>query len=434
MEYVRRCNVCGHIWCFTDNDMEKNKKNVQISLISSIGSLANVIGGTRYDAYEQSKIANKILDKIADYSKCPNCNSTNTKMISKEEYDKIQKIEEKRRNGFTANATLESLKKRIELFIEEKDWDSASLYLEQITDMSPDNAMVYMLGLFVEYHATNDVDLINICSKNKIILDNNKNFRYVKKFGDQNLINRINEINKKIKEQIEKDNVKAFEDKYINTINIAKNSYDLSELMNTLEILESFEDYKEAREECGKLSEKIEKLKKEELEKEEKKRKQKIEKIKKYSKKIIIAIIILIVIVIVIVIVSKLIISLINKNNLYNKAMSYYENKNYEEAIEVLESIPKYKDSDEKIEECKEIIKELEEKNNKEEYEKATNMLDNGETFEAYKIFLKLGDYSNSKTMAEESLIQCWINDIRIDPSEVNDYKSLNKAVKETLR
>ncbi|MCL0269449.1 hypothetical protein M2T75_39640, partial [Klebsiella pneumoniae] len=71
MEYRKKCNVCGKIWCYTDEDIKQNTKNAGLAALSSIGAVANVFVGTRYDAYEQTKMSDRAISKIRDFSKCP---------------------------------------------------------------------------------------------------------------------------------------------------------------------------------------------------------------------------------------------------------------------------------------------------------------------------------------------------------------------------
>lgn len=84
-EIRMKCNVCGHIFCYTQRDLEINKNNASMASLSNIASLASAIGGTRYDMYEQDKIADKYTSQIVDYSRCPSCNSTNLVQLSDDE-------------------------------------------------------------------------------------------------------------------------------------------------------------------------------------------------------------------------------------------------------------------------------------------------------------------------------------------------------------
>lgn len=83
-EIRKKCNVCGNIFCYNVNDILVNNANIKSAAISSLGTMASAVVGTRYDAYEQNKMANTSLNKIIDFNKCPNCGSTNLSDISNE--------------------------------------------------------------------------------------------------------------------------------------------------------------------------------------------------------------------------------------------------------------------------------------------------------------------------------------------------------------
>ena len=72
-----RCNICGHVFCYTYSDIKANNRQAGLAVLSAVGTMASAVGGTRYDMYEQSKNANRQSDKIKDFSRCPHCNSTN---------------------------------------------------------------------------------------------------------------------------------------------------------------------------------------------------------------------------------------------------------------------------------------------------------------------------------------------------------------------
>lgn len=80
-EIRMRCNVCGKIFCYTDADMKANESHLKWATAHAVGSLF----GTRLDMYGQSNQMQAELDKVVDYSRCPNCKSTNLTDISNEE-------------------------------------------------------------------------------------------------------------------------------------------------------------------------------------------------------------------------------------------------------------------------------------------------------------------------------------------------------------
>ena len=88
-EFRMRCNVCGKIYYFNKADLQRNIQNAKSAKWSAVASAANAVGGTAYHAYEQGKMANSALDRIVDYSRCPNCNSTNITELTDEEFKKL---------------------------------------------------------------------------------------------------------------------------------------------------------------------------------------------------------------------------------------------------------------------------------------------------------------------------------------------------------
>ncbi len=76
-EYVCTCNVCGNTWCFTDSDIKQNKRLSRSSMLGGVMTAAMAYKGRYVASGIWADQTNKAADKITDYSKCPNCNSTN---------------------------------------------------------------------------------------------------------------------------------------------------------------------------------------------------------------------------------------------------------------------------------------------------------------------------------------------------------------------
>ena len=89
-EFRMRCNVCGKVTCFTMQDLRTNQKLLKQAALSSGISVFSAIFGTRYDAYEQGKIANQVAGRVTNFTKCPSCNSTDIKILTDEEWETIK--------------------------------------------------------------------------------------------------------------------------------------------------------------------------------------------------------------------------------------------------------------------------------------------------------------------------------------------------------
>ena len=86
-EFRVRCNVCGKIYCYTNKDLENNLKNASMVRLSAVSAMTNAVSGTAYNANEANKDARAYKDKIIDYNKCPNCNSTDVTKLTDEEWE-----------------------------------------------------------------------------------------------------------------------------------------------------------------------------------------------------------------------------------------------------------------------------------------------------------------------------------------------------------
>ncbi len=232
MEYRRRCNVCRKIFCYSDKDIEDNAKNTALSAISAIGTIASVFGGTRLDTYALGNRSERYGDKVIDLYKCPFCNSTNTSIITMDEWisEQNKQVSDNQNNGIiqkkidiNSNATEESLLKRTKMFLEEEDWESASAYCEQILDINPECSMAYVYKLMIEFRVS-EQDKLALLPETFM---NDKNYQKAIKFSDDYLRSELEGYNSKI---IDRNNEKKFVDS-INAFKIAKTEHDFNELI-----------------------------------------------------------------------------------------------------------------------------------------------------------------------------------------------------------
>ena len=80
-ELYYRCNICGHIFCYTYKDIHEKNKTEALNALSAIGMMSGAVSGQWGGA-----IANQNnIKEVTDYSKCPKCNSRSIQRISKTE-------------------------------------------------------------------------------------------------------------------------------------------------------------------------------------------------------------------------------------------------------------------------------------------------------------------------------------------------------------
>lgn len=164
MEYRRKCNVCGKIYCYTDSDLSNNDVNAIVSNFSALGAVASLFGGTRLDTYALNAQADRYNSKIIDFNKCPDCGSLDTVLLTDEEWHTIQKqatYTPAKGIDINSNATPEALLKRATLFLEDSEWGMANAYCDQVLDVDPENAMAYIGKLMAELHVHNISELLS---------------------------------------------------------------------------------------------------------------------------------------------------------------------------------------------------------------------------------------------------------------------------------
>ena len=197
-------------------------------------------------------------------------------------------------------------------------------------------------------------------------------------------------------EKLYNDGLSRREKQYQELLQIAKTSSSVEELTETakkFDALGGYQDSKNLAEHCRKRA--AEEQEKINSAAEAKRIADKKAAAARKKKNMIIGIIAT-VIVVVVVIVGVIATNSMKQSQKYESAISMMEEKDYEEAIAVFESLGEYKDSIQQIESCK--IGILDEK-----YNNALTDLDNGSFLSAKTAFEELGDYKDSA----EQVVAC---------------------------
>ena len=90
-ERIKKCNICGHVFCYSDADIAQNFSNELSAGFSQISQMGNALGGTSIGAAVNEANANSYKSKIIDFDVCPNCHSRDLVRITKEEYEAAMK-------------------------------------------------------------------------------------------------------------------------------------------------------------------------------------------------------------------------------------------------------------------------------------------------------------------------------------------------------
>lgn len=112
VETRMHCKVCGHIYCYNANDIEKNRQRIKDARWSSLAGLASAYSGNYTASAVNTQSASNAINSIIDYSICPKCNSRDVVEISEEE---LKNLHLKTDTNETVISNVDELKKFKEL-------------------------------------------------------------------------------------------------------------------------------------------------------------------------------------------------------------------------------------------------------------------------------------------------------------------------------
>lgn len=84
-EYYMRCNVCGNIFCYSDQDILRNIDLKQKANRARNAAITQALGGSTLMSTQKTNQADSYENQIFDYTKCPKCNSIQLSQISSNE-------------------------------------------------------------------------------------------------------------------------------------------------------------------------------------------------------------------------------------------------------------------------------------------------------------------------------------------------------------
>lgn len=243
MEYRRKCTVCGNVYCYTDSDIKNSNLNSINSTVSAIGAVASIMGGGNLlNAQVFNAQSERYGDKVVDFTECPHCHSRNTVELSEEEWEKAQKqieLSSNKQIQINQNATTDTLKRRVQLFLEDSDWTSANTYCEAILDVDPENADAYLGKLLAELQIQKK-ELLPNCAKP---FDDSGNYQKCIRFADTSLANEIKGYLQQVKEQSEHSRM---DDIYQQGVSAMSSAKDISGYKAAIQQFKQIPDYNDA--------------------------------------------------------------------------------------------------------------------------------------------------------------------------------------------
>lgn len=220
-----------------------------------------------------------------------------------------------------SNGNTETLLKRVFMFLEDGDWNSANEYCEKVLDIEPENARAY-LGKLMANMLTRKFELLKDC---RYSFDDDINYEKIMRFGDEELKTTLAEYIAYINERNENERLEKL---YASAKEEMEKADAEEAYKSAAEIFESVSEYKDSSALAKAYYEKIEELRR---------------KAEEARKDAIIA---------------------DGKANMTLEAIA-----NYEEAIELFKSVSDWKDADENIVACQKKIDELKAKEEAERLE-----------------------------------------------------------------
>ena len=150
MEYTKKCNVCGKVFCYTDEDIRENASNSLMAGLNALGGLASLGGGTIFHTQHFTQQGDRYSDKVVNFDQCPYCHSRDVTFCTKEEAAALERKASAPAVTINSGASTEALLKRAFMFLEDGDWFSAEAYSEACLDKDPELAEAYLVKLMAE--------------------------------------------------------------------------------------------------------------------------------------------------------------------------------------------------------------------------------------------------------------------------------------------
>lgn len=140
----------------------------------------------------------------------------------------------------SGNANIEPLLKRVFMFLDDGDWDSANEYCEKVLDIDPENAEAYLGKLLAEMHIRKQADLKNCLEP----FESRNNYQKIMRFGNEKLKTELQNDIEYIKERNENARLQGI---YTDAKNAMSKATTESEYKEAAYLFESISEYKNSK-------------------------------------------------------------------------------------------------------------------------------------------------------------------------------------------
>lgn len=125
VEHRMRCAFCGEIFCYSDDDLRKNRMYMKQAQAANQAAFTEALFGTRIMAQMNWDAGESYESKIVDYSRCPKCNSTNIVEITEQEHEAKANETNDGTQTFSATDELKKFKELLDIgIITQEEFDA----------------------------------------------------------------------------------------------------------------------------------------------------------------------------------------------------------------------------------------------------------------------------------------------------------------------
>ncbi len=144
------------------------------------------------------------------------------------------------------NLNIETLLKRVFIFLEDKDWNSANEYCEKVLDIDPENAEAYLGKLLADLRVRKRSDLKHAAESFK----RNGNYMKALRYGDITLAGELADALDYIEERNERTRLEGLYRSAVNKMNSAKTEKYYKDVAKDFEAISDYKDAKALAQEC----------------------------------------------------------------------------------------------------------------------------------------------------------------------------------------